>query len=54
MERASKTTPTLTVALAWLVVTLPLGWGVYQSVVNSRPLFQVTSTSQQPSGFPAR
>lgn len=25
--------------LAWTWVTLPLGWGVYQSVKKSQPLF---------------
>jgi hypothetical protein len=33
-----KTSP-LTVALAFLVVALPLGWGLYRSVKNSMPLF---------------
>jgi hypothetical protein len=36
-----KTSP-LALALAWIVVTIPLGWGVYQSVVKSLPLFQAT------------
>ena len=27
----------------WLVVILPLGWGVYQTVQKSKPLFRVTS-----------
>lgn len=26
--------------IAWLAVILPLGWGVYQSALKSRPLFQ--------------
>ncbi len=26
--------------IAWIWVALPLGWGVYQSVNKSRPLFQ--------------
>jgi hypothetical protein len=33
-----KTSP-LTVALAFLVVAIPLGWGLYRSVKNSMPLF---------------
>ena len=33
-----KTSP-LSVALAFLVVALPLGWGLYRSVKNSMPLF---------------
>ena len=31
-------------AIAWAWVTIPLGWGVYQSVQKSMPLF-----SQQPT-----
>lgn len=26
--------------LSWLLVLMPLGWGVYQSVVKSLPLLQ--------------
>jgi hypothetical protein len=33
-----KTSPLL-VALAFLVVAIPLGWGFYRSVRNSMPLF---------------
>jgi hypothetical protein len=33
-----KTSP-LSVALAFLVVAIPLGWGLYRSVKNSIPLF---------------
>jgi len=31
---------TLKLLIAWLAVILPLGWGVYQSALKSRPLFQ--------------
>jgi hypothetical protein len=34
-----KTSP-LVLAIAWLVVLVPLAWGVYQSVVKSLPLLQ--------------
>ena len=30
----------VTIAIAWIWVTVPLGWGVYQSVQKSLPLFQ--------------
>jgi hypothetical protein len=33
-----KTSP-LSVVLAFLVVALPLGWGLYRSIRNSMPLF---------------
>jgi len=28
------------IALAWLLVGVPLGWGVYNTVLNSQKLFQ--------------
>ena len=33
------------VAIYWLIVVLPLGWGVYQTVQKSVPLFHVTSAT---------
>lgn len=32
-------TPLWLVIAAWVVVAVPLGWGLYQSVVKSKPLF---------------
>ena len=32
-------------AIYWLIVLIPLGWGVYQTVQKSIPLFHVTSTA---------
>jgi hypothetical protein len=32
-------TPLLLILCAWVAVAVPLGWGLYQSVVKSRPLF---------------
>jgi hypothetical protein len=48
--RAKKTSPLL-IAAAWLVVMIPLGWGVYQSVVKSLPLFR-TSAAPRPAAAP--
>ncbi len=33
-----KTSP-VAIFLAFLVVAVPLGWGLYRSVINSKPLF---------------
>jgi hypothetical protein len=30
---------TLTLIIAWTWITVPLGWGVYQSIQKSVPLF---------------
>lgn len=46
MEETPRPTPALAIALAWLVVALPLGWGVYQSVVKSLPLFRATAPAK--------
>jgi len=34
-----KPTPKVLIVLAFLVVALPLGWGLYRSIKNSLPLF---------------
>lgn len=38
-ETARKSSPA-TILLAWLLVCVPLGWGVYNTVLNSMKLFQ--------------
>ena len=40
MTSTQKKTPHIWIALAWTLVLIPLGWGVYQSLVKSLPLFQ--------------
>jgi hypothetical protein len=49
-----KTSP-LSIALAFLVVALPLGWGLYRSVKNSMPLFTSAKAAapQAPAAQPA-
>jgi hypothetical protein len=32
-------TPVIKIALAWLFVSIPLTWGIYQVVLKSLPLF---------------
>jgi hypothetical protein len=44
-----KTSP-LSVALAFLVIALPLGWGLYRSIKNSMPLF--TASKAPPAAVP--
>ncbi|WP_422930448.1 MFS transporter small subunit [Singulisphaera sp. PoT] len=41
-----KSTSPIAIALAWIVVAIPLSWGVYQSLIKSRPLFQLKTPSQ--------
>ena len=52
MELRADPRPTspLLIALAWAVVATPLGWGVYQSVVKSLPLFRPAANDQASPG----
>jgi len=43
MNSSEKKTSPLLLALAWLVVMIPLGWGVSKSVKKSLPLFAPVS-----------
>ena len=42
---APKKTSLLALLLAWTLVGLPLGWGLYQSIVKSMPLFSAASAT---------
>ena len=44
-ERETKS-PAAVILLAWLVVGIPLGWGVYNTFLNSLKLFQSTPAAQ--------
>lgn len=36
----------LTLLIAWTWIAVPLGWGVYQSVQKSLPLFGITAVAK--------
>jgi len=46
MVHSAKKSSTLAIIICWLVVLIPLGWGVVQSVVKSLPLFQMSSATK--------
>ena len=48
MNRTGEKSTPLLVAISWLIVLIPLGWGVVQSVVKSLPLFRVAAGSEEP------
>lgn len=51
-EPAGKTS-TLRLAAAWIVVTIPLAWGVYQTASKALPLFRgAAATATRPSPLP--
>lgn len=39
---------TIVLAIAWMLIAVPLGWGVYQSVQKSMPLFYGQSEPAAP------
>ena len=43
---------TLTLVIAWTWIAVPLGWGVYQSVQKSMPLFIERSEPVAETNFP--
>jgi hypothetical protein len=42
------------VAAAWIAVTIPLAWGVYQTVAKSMPLFRAAESAAAPARPAAR
>jgi hypothetical protein len=40
MMETLKKSHTLLILLAWIAVSVPLGWGVYHTLLNSMKLFQ--------------
>ena len=42
--QARKSSPAL-ILLAWVVVSIPAGWGIYNTALNAAKLFTETSTS---------
>jgi hypothetical protein len=42
-----KTSP-LVLAAAWIVVLIPLAWGVYQTAIKSLPLFRAVDATVRP------
>jgi hypothetical protein len=39
MDSDTKKSPTIGIVLAWLLVAVPLGWGVYNTLLNSLSMF---------------
>jgi hypothetical protein len=46
-SRAPRKTSPAIVVLAWVVVAVPLGWGLYQSIMKSRPLFSAVTAAEK-------
>jgi hypothetical protein len=46
---APTSTKTSMIVLAWLLVGVPLGWGVYNTLLNSMKLFQSPPAATAPA-----
>jgi hypothetical protein len=47
-DSTKKSSPAM-ILFAWLLVGVPLGWGVYNTVLNSQKLFQATPVTSAPA-----
>ncbi|HEY4356547.1 MAG TPA: hypothetical protein VGN16_12420 [Acidobacteriaceae bacterium] len=55
MENSSRSSSPALILLAWLLVGIPLGWGVYRSGLNAVKLFQpATAPATTPAAAPAK
>jgi hypothetical protein len=49
MPDSAKNSSPAMILLAWLLVGVPLGWGVYNTVLNSQKLFQAAPVITVPA-----
>jgi hypothetical protein len=48
MEETKKSSSAM-ITIAWLIVGVPLGWGVYKSALNAAKLFQPQPVATAPA-----
>ena len=53
MAETSKKSSAAAILLAWLLVAVPLGWGVYNTILGSMKLFTPPPVSQ-PAATPTK
>jgi hypothetical protein len=49
MAENVKKSSAIAILLAWLLVSVPLGWGVYNTLLNSMKLFQAPAAAPPPA-----
>jgi hypothetical protein len=49
----TKKSPAVAILFAWLLVAVPLEWGVYNTLLNSMKLFQSAPANLAPPAKPA-
>ena len=52
-ENTKKSSPAM-ILLAWVLVGVPLTWGVYNTLLNSMKLFQAPAASAPASSVPTK
>jgi hypothetical protein len=45
MPSPERKTSTLRIVIYWMIVLIPLSWGVYESIIKSLPLFGAAAAS---------
>jgi len=54
MTESANKSSVVVILFAWIFVGLPLGWGVYNTVLNSKKLFQPAPAQTTAPSIPAR
>jgi hypothetical protein len=54
MTEGAKKSSAGVILLAWLVVGIPLGWGVYNTLLSSMKLFQAAPATTGASAAPTK
>jgi hypothetical protein len=54
MAEGSEKSPAGLILLAWLVVGIPLGWGVYNTFLGSMKLFQAAPAGTAAPAVPSK
>jgi hypothetical protein len=54
MEESTKKSSPAMILAAWVLVGVPLTWGVYNTLLNSMKLFQAPAATVPANGKPAK
>jgi hypothetical protein len=54
MAEPTKKSSAAAILLAWLLVGVPLGWGVYNTILGSMKLFTPPPGASQPAATPTK
>ena len=54
VQHDTRSSSPLLIAVSWMIVLVPLGWGVVQSVVKSLPLFQMPAAARASASSDAK